>query len=175
VYSNADILLLDDVLAALDVHTSAWIVDKCLRGDLITGRTVILATHNVALTAPLASFVVTLNTAGRIKSAGPIEETFLHESQFRQPVAVEENTPSGEQDDSGFRARAPTDGQLIAAEETGIGRMDKQTRESLYVLMSSHFIDNILSRTSLPQWYEWALACIFLGQPYSRSPSLGVG
>ena len=42
VYSHAEILLLDDVLAALDVHTARWIVDKCFKGDLLRGRTVIL-------------------------------------------------------------------------------------------------------------------------------------
>ena len=42
VYSRADILLLDDVLAALDVHTSRWIVDKCFKGDLLKGRTIVL-------------------------------------------------------------------------------------------------------------------------------------
>jgi ABC-type multidrug transport system fused ATPase/permease subunit len=42
VYSHASILLLDDVLAALDVHTGTWIVEKCLAGDLVRGRTVIL-------------------------------------------------------------------------------------------------------------------------------------
>lgn len=61
VYSSAEILLLDDVsnihtlspgrvltlffpqiLAALDVHTSKWIVDKCLKGELLQGRTIIL-------------------------------------------------------------------------------------------------------------------------------------
>lgn len=41
-YSPAEILLLDDVLAALDVHTSKWIVDKCFRGDLVRDRTVLL-------------------------------------------------------------------------------------------------------------------------------------
>ena len=60
-YSLAEILLLDDVLAALEyvsiwsmvgssllcslqssVHTSKWIVDKCLSGDLARGRTIIL-------------------------------------------------------------------------------------------------------------------------------------
>jgi ABC-type bacteriocin/lantibiotic exporter with double-glycine peptidase domain len=41
-YSSADILLLDDVLAALDVHTAKWIVNKCFKSDLIVGRTVIL-------------------------------------------------------------------------------------------------------------------------------------
>ena len=42
IYSKASILLLDDILAALDVHTSKWIVEKLLRGDLVKGRTVIL-------------------------------------------------------------------------------------------------------------------------------------
>ena len=42
VYSKAEILLLDDVLAALDVHTARWIVDKCFKGDLLRGRTVVL-------------------------------------------------------------------------------------------------------------------------------------
>lgn len=59
IYSKAEILLLDDVgpmfvtsyiwrltlcqvLAALDVHTSRWIVDHCFKGDLVHGRTVLL-------------------------------------------------------------------------------------------------------------------------------------
>ena len=46
VYSLAEIVLLDDVLAALDVHTSRWIVEKCFQGDLLKGRTVILVVSN---------------------------------------------------------------------------------------------------------------------------------
>lgn len=42
VYSSAKTLLLDDVLAALDVHTATHIVEKCFKGDLLKGRTVIL-------------------------------------------------------------------------------------------------------------------------------------
>lgn len=42
IYSTADTLLLDDVLSALDVHTARWIVDKCFKGDLVRGRTVVL-------------------------------------------------------------------------------------------------------------------------------------
>ena len=34
--------ILLQILAALDVHTSRWIVDKCLKGDLLAGRTIIL-------------------------------------------------------------------------------------------------------------------------------------
>jgi hypothetical protein len=32
----------EQVLAALDVHTSKWIVDKCFAGDLVKDRTIIL-------------------------------------------------------------------------------------------------------------------------------------
>jgi ABC-type multidrug transport system fused ATPase/permease subunit len=42
VYSAAETVLLDDVLAALDVHTAKWIVEKCLKGKLMKGRTVLL-------------------------------------------------------------------------------------------------------------------------------------
>ena len=46
-YSSAQTLLLDDVLSALDVHTSRWIVDNCLQGDLIQGRTVLLVVRRI--------------------------------------------------------------------------------------------------------------------------------
>ena len=49
IYSSADILLLDDVLAALDVHTAKWIVDKCFKGDLVRGRTVVLVVRHSGL------------------------------------------------------------------------------------------------------------------------------
>ncbi|KAF9062353.1 P-loop containing nucleoside triphosphate hydrolase protein [Rhodocollybia butyracea] len=60
IYSNAKILLLDDVLAALDIHTAKWIVEKCLVGTLVKDRTVILVTHNVSLVEPIASCVVSI-------------------------------------------------------------------------------------------------------------------
>lgn len=42
IYSYADIILLDDVLAALDVHTARWVVENCFKGDLVKGRTILL-------------------------------------------------------------------------------------------------------------------------------------
>ncbi|KAJ3791300.1 P-loop containing nucleoside triphosphate hydrolase protein, partial [Lentinula aff. detonsa] len=58
VYSRASILLLDGVLAALDVHTSKWIVNECLAGDLVKDRTVIIVSHNVALLSPFVQCLV---------------------------------------------------------------------------------------------------------------------
>ena len=57
VYSRAEILLLDDILAALDVHTSRWIVDKCLKGDLLKDRTVILVVSATLLSEWAATYV----------------------------------------------------------------------------------------------------------------------
>ncbi|KAI0728488.1 hypothetical protein C8Q72DRAFT_917712, partial [Fomitopsis betulina] len=73
IYSPAEILLLDDVLAALDVHTSQWIVNKCFNGDLVRGRTIILVTHNIAVVRPIAGFVVTLGTDGCVHSQGSLK------------------------------------------------------------------------------------------------------
>ena len=49
VYSQAQVLILDDILAALDVHTARWVVEKCLQGDLVRGRTVLLVVSVGAL------------------------------------------------------------------------------------------------------------------------------
>jgi ABC-type multidrug transport system fused ATPase/permease subunit len=50
IYSSAQTILLDDVLAALDVHTAIHIVEKCFKGDLIKGRTVILVVSLLIVT-----------------------------------------------------------------------------------------------------------------------------
>ncbi|KIP06804.1 hypothetical protein PHLGIDRAFT_106557 [Phlebiopsis gigantea 11061_1 CR5-6] len=73
VYSRASVLLLDDVLSAVDAHTAHHIFHTCLRGGLTRGRTVILVSHHVQLCAPEASYVVSLDN-GRLAFAGPRTE-----------------------------------------------------------------------------------------------------
>ncbi|VDB86203.1 unnamed protein product [Peniophora sp. CBMAI 1063] len=70
IYSSADVLLLDDVLAVLDVHTARWIVGKCLKGALVRVRTVLLVTQNIALVGPIANFVVAFGAGGEIVARG---------------------------------------------------------------------------------------------------------
>ncbi|GJE96044.1 multidrug resistance-associated ABC transporter [Phanerochaete sordida] len=127
VYSKAEILLLDDVFAALDVHTSRWIADQCLAGDLLKGRTVILVTHNVALTMSLAHFVVALGADGTIAKQGAPAEVFAgdpalaervrHEQQALELDALEEHEGAAKTD-------APAkEGKLVVAEEIAVGRV----------------------------------------------------
>jgi ABC-type transport system involved in cytochrome bd biosynthesis fused ATPase/permease subunit len=108
IYSQAQILILDDVLAALDVHTARWVVDKCLQGDLVRGRTVLLVvstragrhverrltthlqTHNVAMTSPIADFVVSLGSDGRILSQGTMSKALATSKALTKELKANE-------------------------------------------------------------------------------------
>ncbi|KAL5534538.1 hypothetical protein ACEPAG_1001 [Sanghuangporus baumii] len=127
VYSGADILLLDDVLAALDVHTARWIVSKCLQGDLIRGRTVLLVTHNVAMVSPIASFVVCLGTDGRIASQGTVAETMASDKEMQAEIEKSEEAIKKAEEASvvdGPKGEAgKSDGKLVVAEEIAEGHV----------------------------------------------------
>jgi ABC-type multidrug transport system fused ATPase/permease subunit len=67
-YSRAGILVLDDVLSAVDAHVGRLIVDKALTGELARGRTRILATHHAELVLHRASYLIRLGS-GNVESA----------------------------------------------------------------------------------------------------------
>ncbi|KAI5958337.1 YBT1 [Candida theae] len=71
-YSNSKHLLLDDCLSAVDSHTALWIYENCITGPLMQGRTCILVSHNVALTAQHAEWIVVMEN-GRVKNQGTTE------------------------------------------------------------------------------------------------------
>ena len=68
-YCKARHVLLDDVLSAVDSHTSQWIFSKALLGPLMYNRTCILVTHNVSLCLPYCQYVITLEN-GSIAAQG---------------------------------------------------------------------------------------------------------
>ena len=69
VYSNAYHLFLDECLSAVDSPTAVWIFQRCIKGPLTKGRTCILVTQNVALTAANTDYLVMLDN-GRVTAAG---------------------------------------------------------------------------------------------------------
>ncbi|CAB4255585.1 similar to Saccharomyces cerevisiae YHL035C VMR1 Vacuolar membrane protein involved in multiple drug resistance and metal sensitivity [Maudiozyma barnettii] len=68
-YSDSRHILLDDCLSAVDAHTALWIYDNCITGPLMSGRTCILVSHNIALTLRNAELVVVLED-GQVKDQG---------------------------------------------------------------------------------------------------------
>ncbi|KAH9886263.1 P-loop containing nucleoside triphosphate hydrolase protein [Cubamyces lactineus] len=176
VYSDAEILLLDDILAALDVHTSKWIVDKCLKGDLLQGRTVILVTHNVAMVSPIADFVVSMGSDGRILSQGSLLSALERDSKLLQELKEEQEEirkAEGEidaDDEDKFEddAAKQATGKLVVAEEMEdghvgwsalklfLGNMSKRPYVFWLVYVGTHAVRQCIN--NFQTWYlgHWA-------------------
>ncbi|KAF7983353.1 hypothetical protein HWV62_22327 [Athelia sp. TMB] len=123
VYSSAEILLLDDVLAALDVHTSKWIVDNCFTGDLLQGRTIILVTHNIAMVSPIADFVVSLGTDGRVLSQGSVSEALAKDQTLVEEVEKDQEALAKADTEIDGKVEIKSDGKLIVDEDIAIGHV----------------------------------------------------
>ncbi|KAF8748718.1 P-loop containing nucleoside triphosphate hydrolase protein, partial [Rhizoctonia solani] len=130
VYSRAEIVLLDDILSALDVHTSRWIVENCLRGDLVTDRTIIIVTHNVAMIGEIADFVVSLGNNGQVINQGHVSEVLRVNARFRAEVEqekeVEEKAAQATNEMDSEREKpvnAGGDGKLMVQEEVVVGHV----------------------------------------------------
>ncbi|EJU00344.1 multidrug resistance-associated ABC transporter [Dacryopinax primogenitus] len=102
VYSRAAMLLLDDVLSAVDAHTAHHLFKECLKGELMRGRTIILVSHHVQLCLPGASYVVSLENGRLLFSGSPddfrssdimegLEKANVEEAK-KQEVALKEET-----------------------------------------------------------------------------------
>ncbi|KAF8213507.1 P-loop containing nucleoside triphosphate hydrolase protein [Mycena galopus ATCC 62051] len=124
-YARTEIILLDDVLAALDVHTAKWIVDKCLRGDLIKGRTVIMVTHNVAMAQPVAAYVVSMGLDGHIHSHGSISEALASDEILAEELSKDHEVLDKKMDevDAPPAGEKQVHGKLIVAEEVEEGHV----------------------------------------------------
>ncbi|KAH9840299.1 uncharacterized protein C8Q71DRAFT_703286 [Rhodofomes roseus] len=179
IYSEAQTLLLDDVLAALDVHTSRWIVEKCLKGDLVCGRTVLLVTHNILLASPIADFVVALGANGTISSQGLIANALEHDKALATEVAKEEAEIEKAEAtvDEQVPEEATEDGKLVVEEEVTVGHVGWQAMR-LYisrlggnhqVFFWSSFIGGLLLSSLLTILETWFLG--FWARQYEEMPA----
>ncbi|KAG0023449.1 hypothetical protein BGZ80_009400 [Entomortierella chlamydospora] len=69
-YSHANVLLLDDCLSAVDTHTGKHLF-QTLTGHLLSGRTVLMVTHQAQLTMNSADLVVVMNKGEIIGTGTP--------------------------------------------------------------------------------------------------------
>jgi ABC-type glutathione transport system ATPase component len=130
VYSRASILLLDDVLSAgtlssyllliiyllqsiVDAHTAHHLYHECLKGELMQGRTIILASHHVQLCAPGASYIAALDN-GRVLFEGSKEDFY---SSGIMKTLVQSTESSGESDDKEGKVSLEKEVETVLAEE----------------------------------------------------------
>ncbi|KAF8443446.1 hypothetical protein BGX38DRAFT_1095677, partial [Terfezia claveryi] len=141
VYSPTKIVLLDDVLSALDAGTIKTVVQKCITGEVLRDRTVVLVTHHVSLVAASAHQIVVLND-GSLVSAGPpalfpdllssdkTENIEVAEAEVITRMAAESLALNGVSHD----LTVPTmqdktssrKGKLVLEEERAVGRVPKK-------------------------------------------------
>lgn len=128
-------MLLDDVLAALDVHTAKWVVDKCLKGNLLRGRTIILVTHNLALVGKRAAHIVAVSSNGLASVRETTDNALAHDPQFKADVTEQEDETTNQLDDA-IDPKDPEDenaklenGKLVADEEVVLGSVSYSASE----------------------------------------------
>ncbi|WFD34654.1 hypothetical protein MCUN1_001495 [Malassezia cuniculi] len=68
-YSRAGVLLMDDVLSAVDTHTAKHLVAHAIDGQFVKGRTLVLVSHHVQLVASSVDQVVYLE-GGKVAFSG---------------------------------------------------------------------------------------------------------
>ncbi|KAF8846826.1 P-loop containing nucleoside triphosphate hydrolase protein [Acephala macrosclerotiorum] len=88
-YSRAGILVLDDIISAVDAHVGRWIFENGLTGELGVGRTRILVTHHVALCKSKTKYIAELGD-GTVQNAGLVQE--LEEAGTLQQIISHEQT-----------------------------------------------------------------------------------
>ena len=89
-YSRARTLIMDDIFSAVDVHTREHICRHALAGELMQGRTCVLATHHLDLCLSHAKYLICLEK-GTVKLATSISQAgFTACRLYHPPVAAQE-------------------------------------------------------------------------------------
>ncbi|KAJ9125510.1 hypothetical protein QFC22_000471 [Naganishia vaughanmartiniae] len=169
VYSSQDIILMDDVLSALDTHTSKHIVDTLFNGDLVKDRTVVLVTHHIQLLREVASFIVHLSSDGTIASQGDLESALLHDPELKHELEedereLEKEDPSEKEEDEELADKdtKPVT-KLVVDEEKAVGRIQFKTLSIFLQALGGVIF-----------WVLWPLGCL-LGELVIASSPLVLG
>lgn len=113
------------------MHTAEWIVNKCLNGHLLAGRTVLLVTHNLAVVKGLAGRVVTISSQG-IASVSETVDAITDDISLSSNV--EEDKTSEQKLGGGINEPktpvSPPGAKLIADEEVALGHVSFHASEA---------------------------------------------
>lgn len=104
VYSRASTVLLDDVISAVDAHTSQHIIKYCFKSSLMAGRTVIIASHAVEALAGFADRALFLED-GTVSWQGTGSE--LLETGYMSHLKGEKSAASSKASESGAESDGP--------------------------------------------------------------------
>lgn len=96
-YSRAGILILDDILSAVDATTGRFIFEQGLTGELGVGRTRIMVTHHIALCKSRTKYLVELGD-GTVEHAGLLSE-LEEDGTLTNIIRHDENAKNSQEDE----------------------------------------------------------------------------
>jgi ABC-type multidrug transport system fused ATPase/permease subunit len=96
-YSRAGILILDDILSAVDATTGRFIFEQGLTGELGVGRTRILVTHHIALCKSRSKYLIELGD-GTVEHAGFLSE-LEQDGTLTNIISHDENAKKAQEDE----------------------------------------------------------------------------
>jgi ABC-type sulfate/molybdate transport systems ATPase subunit len=139
-YADADVYLLDDVLSAVDAHVGEHLFKHCIRDLLVKrGKTVILVSHQIPLTARYADKVVLIARNGSIAESG-IPQALMTDSNSKLYALIHKVGGSGElsrdralsssANDSNSSTSTNGHAALVTATIDGTSSTDKNTATS---------------------------------------------
>ena len=132
VYSSAQTVLLDDVLSALDVHVRKSIYEKCITGELLQGRTVILVTHRVIMCKKAARKIIVMEQGKIILEAHSAESLANLSENIQSLVAQDDEDDKIDVGDISTKVDSTTpdksekSGKLVLDEERAVGRISRK-------------------------------------------------
>eukprot|EP01135_Chromosphaera_perkinsii_P005378 Nk52_evm59s343 gene=Nk52_evmTU59s343 len=104
VYSDSDIIVMDDPLSAVDAHVAKHIFKECMVGFL-KNKTRILVTHQVGLCLPQSDQVIMMEN-GTIKEQGVYKELYKqgkHLTELMHSVGIMDGKPMKDPEEDEFK------------------------------------------------------------------------
>ena len=171
-YSNAQLLVLDDIFSALDSHVCKEIFNA-LTGDLGKGRTRILATHHVALCLPKTKYIVhiennTIRYAGNIDSIEAVVDIIQPEVETGPQQAAEEKPKPHS------RAKTPKT-RPVSKKISGNARIDFRVYKGYFAAAGGLWFTLIYLLGLLTKQFLTALTTWFLGRINATRREVAIG
>ncbi|KAH7102647.1 P-loop containing nucleoside triphosphate hydrolase protein [Auriculariales sp. MPI-PUGE-AT-0066] len=123
VYAHTKTVLLDDVLSAVDTHTAKTLINRCLFGPIMRGRTVVLVTHHLLAVKAGAACIVEIEngTIKRIVDQDQLDQFVAEDGEATMNMIDGKVTIAAEDNDS--KQISEKKGKLVEEEEKLSGRV----------------------------------------------------